>query len=146
MSAMELHIDHLAVLVNIGHQLDVRNVYSEHSNLTQRLALDEERDRNYVLTELVCQMRTSVAYRYSEKAPFIAEVPEVHMVRIPLDTIADLAQALQWVRCYQYQSCEDPKWRSTFAHHYTNTLMQELITKIISAHNTSWTYNGPALT
>jgi hypothetical protein len=45
MSAMELHIDHLAALVNIGHQLDIRNVYSEHSNLTQRLALDEERDR-----------------------------------------------------------------------------------------------------
>jgi hypothetical protein len=96
MSAMELHIDHLAALVNIGHQLDVRNVYSEHSNLTQRLALDDERDRNYVLTELVCQMRTSVAYRYSEKAPLISEVPDVHMVLIPLDTIADLAQALQW--------------------------------------------------
>jgi hypothetical protein len=94
MSAMELHIDHLAALVNIGHQLNIRNVYSEHSNLTQRLALDEERDRNYVLTELVCQMRTSVAYRYSERAPLISDVPEVHMVRIPLDTIADLAQAI----------------------------------------------------
>jgi hypothetical protein len=35
MSAYELPIDHLAALVNIGHQLDVRNVYSEHSNLTQ---------------------------------------------------------------------------------------------------------------
>ena len=81
MSAMELHIDHLAALVNIGHQLDIRNVYSEHSNLTQRLSLDEERDRNYVLTELVCQMTTSVAYRYSEKAPLISEVPEVRIVR-----------------------------------------------------------------
>ena len=146
MSAYELPIDHLAALVNIGHQLDIRNVYSEHSNLTQRLALDDEGDRTYVLTELVCQMTTSVAYRYSEKAPLISEVPSVKLTRIPLDTIADLAQAIQWVRCYQYQSCEDPKWRTTFAHHYTNTLLQELITKIISAHTTSWTYNGPALT
>ena len=146
MSAYELPIDHLAALVNIGHQLDIRNVYSEHSNLTQRLALHDEGDRTYVLTELVCQMTTSVAYRYSEKAPLIGEVPEVRMTLIPLETIADLAQAIQWVRCYQYQSCEDPKWRTTFAHHYTNTLMQELITKIISAYTTSWTYNGPALT
>ena len=146
MSAYELPIDHLAALVNIGHQLDIRNVYSDHSNLTQRLALHDEGDRTYVLTELVCQMTTSVAYRYSEKAPLISEVPSVKLTRIPLDTIADLAQAIQWVRCYQYQSCEDPKWRTTFAHYYTNTLLQELITKIISAHTTSWTYNGPALT
>jgi hypothetical protein len=146
MSAIELHLDHLAALVNIGHQLDIRNVYSEHSNLAQRLALDDGRDRHYVLTELVREMQTSVAYRYSEKAPFIFDVPEARMIRIPLDSIADLAQALQWVRCYQYQACEDPKWRTTFAHHYTNTLLQELITKIISAHTTTWTYNGPPLT
>ena len=146
MSAYELPIDHLAALVNIGHQLEIRNVYSEHSNLTQRLALHDEGDRTYVLTELVCQMTTSVAYRYSERAPLISEVPEIKLTRIPLETIADLAQAIQWVRCYQYQSCEDPKWRTTFAHHYTNTLLQELVTKIISAHTTSWTYNGPALT
>jgi hypothetical protein len=91
-------------------------------------------------------MTNSVAHRYSEKAPLISEGPSVKLTRIPLETIADLAQAIQWVRCYQYQSCEDPKWRTTFAHHYTNTLLQELVTKIIRAHITSWTYNGPTLT
>jgi hypothetical protein len=148
MSAIELQKDHLVALVNIGLQLDIRNVYDEHRNLTQRLDLNEQEDRTYVLTELITQMRTSIAYRYDEGTPHASQplpVSAGRAIPIPLHTIGDVAQALQWVRCYEYQSSEEPNWPTSFAQHFTNMLTQALITKVISAHTTSWTYNGPAL-
>jgi hypothetical protein len=145
MSAMELQKDHLVALVNIGLQLDIRNVYDEHRNLTRRLDLNEEEDRTYVLTELISQMRTSIAYRYDEGTPHASPVSAGRAISIPLRSIGDVAKALQWVRCYEYQSSEGPNWPTSFAQHFTNMLTQALITKVISAHTTSWTYNGPAL-
>jgi hypothetical protein len=57
-----------------------------------------------------------------------------------------MAQALQQVRCYQYQSCDCPNWMSTFAYNYSQRLTAELVSKIISRFVTTWDYNGPPLT
>jgi hypothetical protein len=146
MSAFELDTDHLAALVNIGSQLTITYVHDEHANVSHQLDLTSEHDRAYVLSELISQMRTSVAHRYTETAITVENVPTVRFTHIPLETITHIAQALQWARCYQYQSCEDPNWFNSFAYRYTNTLIESLISKFISTHSTTWTYDGPALT
>ena len=61
MSAYILTNDHLAYLVNLGYQLQIRGVHDGTSD--QGLSLDDEHDRNYVFNELATQNRTSVAYR-----------------------------------------------------------------------------------
>ena len=59
---------------------------------------------------------------------------------------AQFAQAMQWVRCYQHQSCDDPNWKTTFAYHYTQRLRIELESKVIGCFATSGVYDGPGLT
>lgn len=54
-------------------------------------------------------------------------------------------QAIQWVACYNYQSCEDPGWPTTFAFHYCERLRNELDRKLVACFTTSWDYDGPAL-
>ena len=66
--------------------------------------------------------------------------------RWPPRSDADLVQVLQWIRCYEYQSCDDPNWNSTFAYHYTQRLIDELVAKVIACFATTWTYDGPRLT
>ena len=70
----------------------------------------------------------------------------VRLPQVSFDNLAQFAQALQWVRCYQYQSCDDPNWNTTFAYHYTQRLIAELQSKIIACFATTWTYDGPRLT
>lgn len=65
---------------------------------------------------------------------------------ISLSSVGDLAQAAQWVCCDQYQSCEDPGWKTTFAYHYCEAILRAIMSKIIDAHDTTWTYQGPSLT
>ena len=145
MSAYVLSWDHIGVLVNLGQQLDIRGVQVGDLGY-QSLALYDEHDRSYVAAELMAQNRTSVAYRYREQVIPVTDVPEIRSPHGPMRNLAELAQALQWVACYRYQSCEDPRWPSTFAYHYTERLRTELDRRIISCFATSWDYDGSALT
>ena len=143
MSCFILTNDHIGYLVNLGHQLDIRGVTVGDNY--QSLALYDEHDRRYVTAELLAANRTSVATRYNEQVDPVTDVPTIGNPTMPLINLAQFAQALQWVRCYQYQSCEDPNWNTTFAYHYTQRLIAELESKIIACFATTWTYDGPRL-
>jgi 5'-3' exonuclease len=146
MSSFILPLDHIGYLVNLGYQLDIHTVYNEHSNVAQRLNLDDETDRRYVTSELMAANNTSVHARYGDQLRHVTDVPEVRLPQVAFNNLAQFAQALQWVRCYQYQSCDDPNWTTTFAYNYTQRLITELQSKIIACFATSWVYDGPALT
>lgn len=143
MSAYVLSWDHIAALVNIGYQLDLRGV-TVHNGY-QTLALHDEHDRSYVAAELMAQNRTSGAHRYREQVIPVTDVPSFRLPPTRIHDLAGYAQALQWINCYCYQSCEDPGWSTTFACHYTERLRSELEGKIIAAFATSWDYDGPRL-
>jgi hypothetical protein len=143
-SSFIVDIDHVGYLVNLGQQLDIRGVTI--GDTYQTLALYDEHDRRYVTAELIAANRTSVATRYNEPVNPVGDVPEIRSPRMAFNNLAQFAQALQWVRCYQYQSCDDPNWTTTFAYHYTQRLITELQSKIIACFATSWVYDGPALT
>ena len=144
MSSFILPTDHIGYLVNLGYQLDIRGVTIGDGY--QSLALYDEYDRRYVTAELMAANRTSVASRYSEPVDPVGEVPTVANPKVAFKNLAQFAQALQWLRCYQYQSCDDPNWKTTFAYHYTERLRSELESKVIECFATSWVYDGPALT
>ena len=95
----------------------------------------------------MAQNRTSVAYRYRltvNPGPRRSIDPN-HVVS--LASIADLAQAAQWVRCYQYQPCERPRLESNVRIPLTaQRSSRAVVSKIIDAHDTTWTYNGPPIT
>ena len=143
MSCFILSNDHIGYLVNLGHQLDIRGITIGDSY--QSLALYDEHDRRYVTAELLAANRTSVATRYSEQVDPVTDVPEIRLPEVPFNNLAQFAQAMQWVRCYQYQSCDDPNWNTTFAYHYTERLIDELVAKVIACFATTWTYDGPRL-
>ena len=144
MSCFIVSNDHIGYLVNLGHQLDIRGVTVGDSY--QSLALYDEHDRRYVTAELLAANRTSVATRYNEPVGPVTDIPTIANPTLRLVNLAQFAQALQWVRCYQYQSCDDPNWTTTFAYHYTERLIDELVSKVIACFATTWTYDGPRLT
>ena len=100
----------------------------------------------YVTAELIAANRTSVASRYNEQVVPVTDIPTIANPKVAFKNLAQFAQALQWVRCYQYQSCEDPNWNTTFAYYYTQRLIAELQAKVSECFATSWTYDGPTVT
>ena len=144
MSAYVLSWDHIGVLVKLGQQLQLRGVQHDDRGY-QTLCLSDEHDRSYVAAELMAQCRTSVAYRYREQPVPVTNVPVIRSPPTPLVNLAELAQALQWVFCYRYQSCEDPAWPTTFAYPYTERLRVDIETRIIKCFATTWDYDGPGL-
>ena len=144
MSSFIVSNDHAGFLVNLGYQLDIRTVTIDDT--VQTLDLADEHDRRYVTAELLAANRTSVATRYGDPVNPVTDIPTVALRTGRLIHVAEFAQALQWVRCYQYQACDDPNWTHTFAYHYTQRLTEELLSKIIAAFSTTWTYDGPRLT
>ena len=145
MSAFELNWDHIVVMVHIGCLLDIRNIPIDDCLQPLRLS-DNDDDRRYLAAELMAQNRTSVAYLYRLPVSPAHDVPSMRTPPFSLNGIADLAQAAQWVRCYQNQSCEDPDWNTTFAYHYCQALLRTILSKIIDAHDTTWAHQGPSLT
>ena len=143
MSAYEVSLDHIGYLVNLGHQLQIRGVTI--GDAYQTLYLDDEHDRAYVANELIAQNRTSVAYRYREQPVPVIGNPTFRGAWTSMTNLAEFAQALQWVACYSYQSCEDPGWPTTFAWAYTERLRNELIAKVIACFATTWDYDGNPL-
>ena len=144
MSCFMVSNDHVGYLVNLGYQLDIRGV--SIGDTYQSLVLFDEYDRRYVTTELLEANRTSLELRYSETRNSITDVPTIAFPLMPLINLAQFAQALQWVLCYRYQSCDNPHWETTFAYYYTERLIGELQAKIIACFTTTWTYDGPRLT
>ena len=143
MSAYEVSLDHIGVLVNLGSELRIRALW--HAESVRHLDLDDEKDRSAVARALIAQNHTSVLHREGVGGDAPVSVPPFRRIPVPVASLADLAQALQWVGCYRYQSCEDPGWRSSFASSYTDRLTAELVRRVIGAFPTTWDYEGPAL-
>jgi hypothetical protein len=140
MSAYEVSWDHLAALVLTAEQLDVC------TPMCPGYGHDvDESSRSAVLRALMHQNGLSVAYRYREVAPPLDDVPEIRGA-VPLDTVRDVVSVLNWVRCYEYQSCESPDWTATFAHRFCETLRRALVARLVTLHRVPWDYEGPALT
>ena len=143
-SCFVLSNDHIGFLVNLGQALGIQGVCINDSY--RPLALYDEHDRRYATIELLTANRTSVASRYNEHVDPLIEVPIVCSSFVALSTLAQIAQAMQWVRCYQYQSCDDQRWNTTFAFYYSERLLADLQSKFIACFTTTWTYDGPSLT
>jgi hypothetical protein len=139
MSCYILPNDHIAYLVNLGAHLEIGGVVYDGRYKPLSFALAA--DRAFVTAELMATNRASAGYQ-----PLAAGVCLATSCAVRLVELVDLVQALQWVRCYRYQSCEAPDWNTTFAYQYTNRLQTELVSRIIARFDTSWEYNGPELT
>ena len=85
--------------MNLGHVLAVRGIAM--SGNYQRLNLDDEHDRAYVANELIAQNRASVGFRYREVVVPVIGNPTFRFSTLRPVNLAQLAQAFQWVRCYQ---------------------------------------------
>jgi hypothetical protein len=123
---------HLVALIDIGYQLEIRSIYNEHQNLAFLLCLDEEQERTFALQELAQQGLYMLG---PEDRPSTCQP-------IPLESVAEIAQAIQWVRAYVHASSQYPGWRASFADLYTEALIQALVTKIIGLHTVSWHFEA----
>lgn len=143
MSCFLLSDDHIGYLVNLGCELDIQGVMV--GDRYRPIDLHDEHDRRYVAGELLAANRMSVANHCGDPIVLVGNVPTIECVPVPLFALPQLAQALQWVRSYQYQSCDHRDWRTTYAYQFTTRLADELISDIIGHFDTRWTYDGPTL-
>ena len=143
MSCYVVGLDHIGFLVNLGDELGVRSLC--HGGANRCLELDEGPDRVFVACALIVENRASVAHRYGIEPAELVAPQTFRRVPILLSGLREIAQALQWVGCYRYQSCEHPEWRSSFAAAYTERLTAELIRRVIDSFPTTWDYDGPCL-
>jgi hypothetical protein len=140
MSCFLLPIDHIHCLVDLGSALEINTVYNEHNNMSHRLDYSTE-DCQFIAQHPTETNKASVEARYHRDfSP--ATLYQRHPKQIPVTTVPELAQAIQWVRCYRYQACEALDWNATFANHYTQRLHEELVSRIVAKTQTSWVYDG----
>jgi hypothetical protein len=144
MSAFMCSNDHIALLVNLGRQLNITQIYApvEIGNFDLR-----DRDDCQMMFDVLFNANMeSVVVRYDEAQRLAAwmqhDNPRVMYNDVALTTPRDIAQAIQWVHCYDYQACEPDNWEDTFAYHYCKRLISELINKLVSLFSEiEWTYD-----
>jgi hypothetical protein len=66
----------------------------------------------------------------------VDDLPEMRGA-VSLDMVRDV---LNWVRCYEYQSCESPDWTATFAHQFCEALRRALVGRLVTLHRVPWDY------
>jgi hypothetical protein len=139
MSCYLLPSEHLSFLVDLGAHLGVEGALS--CGAYRPLCHEDPDDVVFIFEELAAANWASVGHD-----PHGADFPVRPIEHLSLIELVDLVQALQWVRCYRYQSCEAPNWTTTFAYHYTKRLQNEPIAKIIARFKTQWDYPCARLT
>ncbi len=101
---------------------------------------------------LLDQCVASVRYRYSDSAPddlpgptnlewqtpYIWEARWSH----PWTRVPEAIEALKLVRCYEYQSCENPEWEASEAKDFCETLRIQLISALPGYEEAAWEWKG----
>lgn len=137
MSCFVLPDEHIGFLVDLGITLEITVVLTPQGY--RRLALHTAVGRGVVGSELMFTNRASVSARYAEpSSSCFGAACSGSGRKVALDELADVVQALQWVRCYEYQSDNAPDWILTFAYSYAATLRADLESRIIGYFATTW--------
>jgi hypothetical protein len=139
MSCYRLPSEHLKYLIDLGAHLGVEGIVCAGSY--RPICHQDPVDVVFIFDELAATNNTSVGLDPADR-----EFPVRPIRDLLLGGLSDIVQALQWVRCYRYQSCETANWTTTFAYHYTHRLQSELISRIIAHFETQWDYPCPSLT
>ena len=138
MSVYEVSADHISYLVSLGRHLRVQILL--HNGGLIQLDLGSSIHRTAVAAALREANLLSVGTQDDELREASPDSSHVDDGEIRTLTASQLCQALQWVTCYRYQSCEWPDWPNSLAHTYTDRLHAELVTKLIALHDTVWDY------
>ena len=133
MSCYLLPSEHLSYLVDLGAHFGVEGIVcgGEYRPICHHDPVDVA----FIFDELAAANRASAG-----SEPFVDEFPVRPIAYLELVELGEVVQALQWVRCYRYQSCDSPNWTTTFAYHYTYRLQSELIARIIARFETQWDF------
>jgi hypothetical protein len=142
MSCYILPSDHLSYLVDLGARLGVEGIV--YAGSYRPICHQDPVDVVFIFDELAATNWASAGHAPADS--FVREFPDRPIDHLALVDLIDIVQALQWVRCYRYQSCETTNWTTTFAYHYTRRLQSELISRIIAHFETQWDFPCPRLT
>jgi hypothetical protein len=139
MSCYLLPSEHLSYLIDLGAHLGVEGIVCAATY--RPICHQDPVDVRFIFDELAATNCTSAGLD-----PADGGFPVRPIDHLALVDVIDIVQALQWVRCYRYQSCETANWTTTFAYHYTRRLQSELVSRIIAHFETQWDFPGPSLT
>lgn len=137
MSCFVLPGEHIGFLVDLGMTLEITIVLTPQGY--RRLDLGTDAGRFVLGAELMATNRASASARYSALEEQADDaVCSGSGRKVALGELNDVVQALQWVRCYEYQSDNPPNWVEGFACSYAAALRAELESRIISFFDTTW--------
>jgi hypothetical protein len=139
MSCYILPSEHLSYLIDLGAHLGVEGIVCAGSY--RPICHQDPVDVVFIFDELAATNCSSAGHDPTDREFSVRPIRDLLLVEL-----YDIVQALQWVRCYRYQSCETPNWITTFAYHYTHRLQSELVSRIIAHFETQWDYPCPSLT
>lgn len=99
-------------------------------------------DLTAVVRELYAANVRSLAARYPGDDMMVGyALPDDYRAREVSRDDATLAQAFGAVKCYEYQACEFPEWRQSFAHALTGEILNRLA---MMASPDCWEYVRPS--
>ncbi len=142
MSAFELPLEHLRVLVSAGHRLGVAQVVKPNGAMVP-LDLGTFDDRSWLLDHLRAENR-SVLGRTPGHDGFFASHRDEPWPNPPIESPRDAAQVVQWVRCYEYQSSGSPTWLGSIAQIYCALLTARLLDRVSQMFGLSWAFEPQA--
>jgi hypothetical protein len=138
-SAFELPPEHVAALVRAGAALRIGRLpplsFGAEADISSAAGQD------VVFAALWDAHRTALVERYPTMTP-PARPNRAPDVRIAVRADADLVQVLQWIRCYEYQTCGGRCWADSFARRYCALLTQAVIDALIDRHAPAWVFES----
>lgn len=146
MSAFIVHKAHISAMLRaaLAHR---RDFSWYHNNTCQRLAGS---DLDKVGQMLLDQCVASVRYRYpNEKDPddlpgMINREWQAPFSFHPLGRVPTALEALKLIRCYDYQSCENPEWATSEAKTFCDTLFVCLVAALPGYEEAAWEWREKA--
>jgi hypothetical protein len=139
MSAFELPLEHLRVLVLAGHRLGVAQVVKPDGSIVP-LDLGTFDDRSWLLDHLRAENRSALGRHTPDHDGFFSSHRDEPWPNPPIDSPKDAAQVVQWVRCYQYQSSGSPTWLGSIAQIYCALLTARLLDRVSQLFRLSWAF------
>lgn len=125
MSAFILGHKHINALVNYAYNHDMHFCHDD-------IGYNGQTDRRAIGQTLMNENHRSVNYRYEEN-----DTPREYVFKFS-DVYYSSVQLLKACDCYDYQSCETPDYRETFAAKIVQGIRKHVIRNIEGYNDAMW--------
>ncbi len=140
MSAFELPLEHLQVLIAAGQRAGISRVVQPNGLITS-FDLETLEGRAQLLAALRSENRSALGRSTPIREDFFRVGNlEDRWPNPRIDSPRDAAQLIAWVRNFEYQSAGSPTWLGSIAQVFCSALTGHLLDRMIQMFRLSWSF------